>query len=149
MSTLVVRQVSKPVATATAAGHTASPIAGRLIPGSGSLRGRMPGSLFPRELIPLGLIRDGPARLAANRPAHYDAPWRHGPAQHHLLRPPRLAGAEIDAFAETHLAAGGAQPPHDAARHAQQGGTAVPHQPGLNRGMQVKAHGKSRPRETG
>ena len=137
MSTLVVMQASKPVATATATGQAASPIAGRLIPGRGSLRGPIGGRLIarnltPGELILLGLVRDGFARLSANRPAHRNAAGRHGPAQHHLLRPSRLAGAEINAFPKTHLAAGGAQPPHDAARHSQQHGTAVPDQPGLN-----------------
>ncbi len=59
---------------------------------------------IPWKLILLGLVRDGPARLAANRPAHRGAPGRHRPAQHHLLRFPRLAGAEINALAEAHLA---------------------------------------------
>src|SRR5260370_2711327 len=104
MSTLVVRQVGRPVGTARAGGATASPIAGRLIPGRGSLRGRIAGSFNPRELILLDLVRDGPARLAANRPAHRDASGRHRPAENHLLRSSRLARAERDALAAPPLA---------------------------------------------
>src|SRR5437868_11634993 len=149
MRTLVNRQASRPVAIATTAGHTASPIAGRLAPGRDIRRDGVPGGFIPRILVLLGLIRDRSARLATNRPTHRDPSGRDGPAQHHLLCLARLAGAEIDAFAEANLAARGTQPPRAAARQAQQRGAAIADQPGLNRRVQVEANREDRPGETG
>src|SRR5271166_1293361 len=100
ISAPVASQQKKPVATATAAGKSASaihhwPTFGRLIP----------------EPF-LG--------LAAQRPADCRAFRSDRSAQHHLLGFSNLTRAKINALAETHFAAGGAQPPAHSARQSEQ-----------------------------
>src|SRR2546427_8097873 len=94
----VARQVTRPVARATAASRTASPIPGWLFPGW----------LIPGDLFLDRLLSEGPLRLAANRPTHCGAAGRHRSAQHHLLGLSRLPRAEINALAEADLGTGSA-----------------------------------------
>src|SRR6516164_784977 len=121
ISALVASQQKTPVATATAAGKSASAIP----------HWRTSGKLVPETFL----------RLAAQRPADCGAFRSDRSAQHNLLGFPRLTRAKINALAETHFGAGGAQPPTRPARQSEQS-CAVLGQRGLHRGMQVKAHGK-------
>src|SRR6516225_8227804 len=100
ISSPVASQQNKPVAIATAAGRSALaiprwPTFGKIAPDT------LPG-------------------LAAQRPADCRALRPHHSAQHHLLCLSRLAGAKINALAETHFGARSAQPPAHPARQSEQ-----------------------------
>src|SRR5581483_3991699 len=71
------------------------------------------------------------------------------PVEHHLLRFPAFAAAQIDAFAEAHHRALRAEPKARAARQAQQHGAALLRQRRLHQRMEMEADGKSLARAPG
>src|SRR6516162_6340565 len=97
---LVASQQNTPVAVATAAGNSASAI--------------------PRWPTCGGLVADTLVGLAAQRPTDGRAIRPDHSTQHHLLGLARLAGAQINALAETHFGADGTQPPAHPARQPEQ-----------------------------
>src|SRR6516162_11742214 len=121
ISAPVASQQKTPVATATAAGKSASAIPHRPTCGE--------------------LVSETFLGLAAKRPADCRAFRSNRAAQNHLLGFSRLTRAKVHALAETYFGAGGAQAPAHPARQSEQN-RAVLGQRGLHRGMQVKAHGK-------